>query len=219
MTADGDERDDPGLPGLYQGHAAGDLGRDHEAGVDASDTATGESPSTTSGRAASTGRIAPAEMQAMGMPEVVVDGEVIEADPPRKLVQTWRFLWSEEIKAEGPTRVTFDIEEDDGGVTRLTVTHELENAPITAATGGQRGPGCTGRRRLELDPQRPQDAARDRQAARELTSVMGGGRREPGLHLPIARARPPQQQVTLAHVARERAARSNSRVPRRTGRA
>jgi uncharacterized protein YndB with AHSA1/START domain len=76
---------------------------------------------------------APEEMQSMGMPEVVVDGEVIEADPPRKLVQTWRALWDEEIAAEGPTRVTFDIEEDDGGVTRLTVTHELEGAPLHAA--------------------------------------------------------------------------------------
>jgi uncharacterized protein YndB with AHSA1/START domain len=76
---------------------------------------------------------APEDMQAMGMPEVVVDGEVIKADPPRKLVHTWRFLWDEEIASEGPTRVTFDIEEDDGGVTRLTVTHELENAPQTAA--------------------------------------------------------------------------------------
>ena len=75
---------------------------------------------------------APEDMQAAGMPEVVVDGEVLEADPPRKLVQTWRFLWDEEISAEGPTRVTFDIEEDDGGITRLTVTHELEGAPKTA---------------------------------------------------------------------------------------
>jgi uncharacterized protein YndB with AHSA1/START domain len=76
--------------------------------------------------------LAPAEMQSMGMPEVVVDGEVVESDPPRKLVQTWRFLWDEEIAAERPTRVTFDIEEDDGGITRLTVTHELEGAPKTA---------------------------------------------------------------------------------------
>jgi uncharacterized protein YndB with AHSA1/START domain len=73
------------------------------------------------------------QLQAMGMPAVVVDGEVIEADPPRKLVQTWRFLWSEEIAAEGPTRVTFEIDEFGGGVTKLTVTHELENAPQTAA--------------------------------------------------------------------------------------
>jgi uncharacterized protein YndB with AHSA1/START domain len=76
--------------------------------------------------------IASSEMQTMGMPEVVVDGEVVEADPPRKLVQTWRALWSEEVAAES-TRLTYDIEEDDGGVTRLTVTHELEGAPVTAA--------------------------------------------------------------------------------------
>ncbi|MGH2659489.1 MAG: SRPBCC domain-containing protein [Actinomycetota bacterium] len=76
--------------------------------------------------------LATKDMQSMGMPEVVVDGEVVEADPPRKLVQTWRFLWSEELAAEGPTRVTFDIEEDDAGFTRLTVTHELEGAPKTA---------------------------------------------------------------------------------------
>jgi uncharacterized protein YndB with AHSA1/START domain len=79
--------------------------------------------------------IAPPEMQQMGMPEVVVEGKVVEADPPSKLVQTWRPLWSEDIAAE-TTRVTYDIEEDDVGVTRLTVTHELESAPITAAQVG-----------------------------------------------------------------------------------
>jgi uncharacterized protein YndB with AHSA1/START domain len=75
------------------------------------------------------------DMRAMGGPEIMVDGEVIEADPPRKLVQTWRALWSEDVAAES-TRVTFDIEEDDGGVTRLTVTHELEGAPFHAAVVG-----------------------------------------------------------------------------------
>jgi uncharacterized protein YndB with AHSA1/START domain len=79
--------------------------------------------------------LAPPEMQAMGMPEVVVDGEVLEADPPRRLVQTWHPLWAEDIAAE-TSRVTYDIEEDDGGVTRLTVTHEVESAPITAAQVG-----------------------------------------------------------------------------------
>jgi uncharacterized protein YndB with AHSA1/START domain len=82
------------------------------------------------------------EFQALGMPEVVVDGEVIEADPPRRLVHTWRFLWDEEVAAEGPTRVTFEIDPvpvapgqapEDSGVCRLRVTHELENAPQTAA--------------------------------------------------------------------------------------
>jgi uncharacterized protein YndB with AHSA1/START domain len=76
--------------------------------------------------------VAPPEMQAMGMPEQLLDGEVIEADPPRKLVQTWHALWDEGVASEHPTRVTWDIEEDDGGITRLTVTHELEGAPIHA---------------------------------------------------------------------------------------
>ena len=79
--------------------------------------------------------LAPPEMRAMGMPEVVVDGEVIEADPPRRLVQTWHPLWAEDIAAE-TTRVTYDIEEDDNGVTRLTVSHEVEGAPVTAGQVG-----------------------------------------------------------------------------------
>jgi uncharacterized protein YndB with AHSA1/START domain len=87
--------------------------------------------------------IASPEFQAMGMPEVVVDGEVLEVDPPHKLVQTWRFLWSDEVKAEGPTRVTFEIREGEAGVCKLTVTHELENAPEHAEmlAGTQEGAG------------------------------------------------------------------------------
>ncbi len=72
-------------------------------------------------------------MKAYGGPDVVVDGEVIEADPPRKLVQTWRALWDPEMVAEGFKRLTWEIEPGQGGVTTLTVTHELEGAPKTAA--------------------------------------------------------------------------------------
>lgn len=39
-------------------------------------------------------------------PKEAIDGEVIEIDPLRKLVQTYRFLFTEEQKAEGFTRVT-----------------------------------------------------------------------------------------------------------------
>ena len=46
-----------------------------------------------------------------GVPDVVVDGEVIEADPPRKLVQTWRMLMDPAMAAEGFTRLTYEIEE------------------------------------------------------------------------------------------------------------
>src|SRR2546429_2940990 len=73
------------------------------------------------------------QMQEMGMPEALVDGEVIEADPPHRLVQTWRALWDPELVEEGFTRVTWETQEEMGGITRLTVTHELEGAPKHAA--------------------------------------------------------------------------------------
>jgi uncharacterized protein YndB with AHSA1/START domain len=72
------------------------------------------------------------EMQAMGLPDVVIDGVVVEADPPRKLVHTYRFLFSEDMKAEGFTRVTWEVEKVAAGFSRLTVIHELEGAPIIA---------------------------------------------------------------------------------------
>jgi len=73
------------------------------------------------------------EFLAAGAPEVVIDGEVIEADPPRKLVQTWRMLMDEQMVAEGFTRLTYEITEGERGVTKLTLTHELEGAPLLAA--------------------------------------------------------------------------------------
>jgi uncharacterized protein YndB with AHSA1/START domain len=77
--------------------------------------------------------LAPEAMLAMGAPEVVVDGEVVEADPPRKLVQTWRPLWDPELIAEGHKRLTWEIADAGDGITALTVIHELEDAPKTAA--------------------------------------------------------------------------------------
>jgi uncharacterized protein YndB with AHSA1/START domain len=67
---------------------------------------------------------------------VVVDGEVVEADPPRKLVQTFRMLMDPEMAAEGFTRLTYEIQEGEGGVTKLTVTHDLAGAPRLAAVVG-----------------------------------------------------------------------------------
>ena len=72
-------------------------------------------------------------MRSMGAPEVAVDGEVVEADPPHRLVQTFRMLLDPEAAAEGFTRLTWEIHEGKGGVTRLTVTHDLDGAPKVAA--------------------------------------------------------------------------------------
>jgi glyoxylase I family protein len=71
-------------------------------------------------------------MKAFGMPDVVIDGQVLEADAPRTLVQTWRMLMDTAMAAEGFTRLTYEIEPVRGGVSRLTVTHDVSHAPTVA---------------------------------------------------------------------------------------
>jgi uncharacterized protein YndB with AHSA1/START domain len=73
------------------------------------------------------------EMRDAGAPDLAIDGEVIESDPPRRLVLTWRMVMDEAMTAEGFTRLTYEIEESQDGVSKLTLTHELEGAPKLAA--------------------------------------------------------------------------------------
>lgn len=86
------------------------------------------------------------EFLASGSPEIVIDGQIVEADPPRKLVQTWRMLMDETLTAEGFTRLTHEIEPTADGVTRLTVIHDLTGAPTLAhlLSGGMEDSGAGG---------------------------------------------------------------------------
>jgi len=63
------------------------------------------------------------EMSHPGAPGLLGEGEVLEADPPRRLVHTMAALWSEEVKSEGTSRVSWDIEPV-GDSCRLTLTHD-----------------------------------------------------------------------------------------------
>jgi uncharacterized protein YndB with AHSA1/START domain len=85
-------------------------------------------------------------MRSMGAPDVAVEGEVIEADPPRRLVLNWHFVMDPELAAERVTRLTYEIEPRSGGVTRLTVIHDLEGAPKLALllSGGMEDVGAGG---------------------------------------------------------------------------
>jgi uncharacterized protein YndB with AHSA1/START domain len=56
-------------------------------------------------------------------PAPIYEGENLEVEPPRRLVQTFRALWSEEVKSEGFSRVTWEIEQIADSC-RLTVTHD-----------------------------------------------------------------------------------------------
>jgi uncharacterized protein YndB with AHSA1/START domain len=85
-------------------------------------------------------------MRDHGAPDVAVDGEVLEADAPRRLALTWRMVMDPELAAEGFTRLTYEIEPIEGGITKLTVVHELEGAPRLAVLvdGGMESEGAGG---------------------------------------------------------------------------
>jgi uncharacterized protein YndB with AHSA1/START domain/DNA-binding transcriptional ArsR family regulator len=68
------------------------------------------------------------------------DAQVLEFDPPHRLVHGWDSLYSSELAQEPTSRVTWEIEPQDGGYCLLTATHDqLENSPKTAQSVA--GPG------------------------------------------------------------------------------
>ena len=58
-----------------------------------------------------------------GTDQLLGEGTNDVVEPPRRLVQTWVALWSDEVRSEGRTRVTWEIEPV-GDSCRLTVTHD-----------------------------------------------------------------------------------------------
>jgi uncharacterized protein YndB with AHSA1/START domain len=63
------------------------------------------------------------------------DDAVAEWDPPRRLVHEWRSMYDPELAAEPASRVTWELEPQEGGFTKLTVVHDrLEESPKTAAS-------------------------------------------------------------------------------------
>ena len=54
----------------------------------------------------------------------ISDGENLEVDPPHRLVQSFNALWSDDVKSEGTSRVTWEIQPIGDDSCRLTVTHD-----------------------------------------------------------------------------------------------
>lgn len=52
-------------------------------------------------------------------------GEILESDPPRRLVIKWRNEWKPEFKAEGYSRCTMELEPV-GEAVKLSITHEMD---------------------------------------------------------------------------------------------
>jgi uncharacterized protein YndB with AHSA1/START domain len=69
---------------------------------------------------------------------VADSGEIIEIDPPRKLVLTWRNEFKPELRAEGYSRITYELEPV-GESVKLTIIHEMDRPDsqlIQAVSGG-----------------------------------------------------------------------------------
>lgn len=58
-----------------------------------------------------------------GSPGPLIEGDNLEIEPPRRLVQSYRAVWGPDVAAQGTSRVTWEIE-GVGDSCRLTVTHD-----------------------------------------------------------------------------------------------
>jgi uncharacterized protein YndB with AHSA1/START domain len=70
--------------------------------------------------------------------QVMDAGEIVEAEPPRRLVIRWQNQFKPELKAEGESLCTMELESS-GAAVRLSITHTVEREPskfITAVSGG-----------------------------------------------------------------------------------
>jgi uncharacterized protein YndB with AHSA1/START domain len=65
-------------------------------------------------------------------------GEVLEVDPPRRLVLSWRHEISPEMKAEGFSRMTYGLEQQ-GDTVKLTVTHDIDRPQSKFIEGVSQG--------------------------------------------------------------------------------
>jgi uncharacterized protein YndB with AHSA1/START domain len=70
--------------------------------------------------------------------EIFDDGEIVEAEPPRRLVIRWQNRHRPELIAEGPSRCTMELEPT-GTAVKLSITHTIERESsklIEAVSGG-----------------------------------------------------------------------------------
>jgi uncharacterized protein YndB with AHSA1/START domain/DNA-binding transcriptional ArsR family regulator len=68
-------------------------------------------------------------------------GTVVEADPPRRLVQTFDARWDDEVAADAPSRLTWELEETAPGITKVTTIHD--DFPSRTATFHQVSDGAS----------------------------------------------------------------------------
>jgi uncharacterized protein YndB with AHSA1/START domain/DNA-binding transcriptional ArsR family regulator len=71
--------------------------------------------------------------------ELQIDGEIVEAVPSTRLVQTFHAVWDEAMRADPISRVTWELAPGGDGITKLTVVHE--DVPVGSETEKQTSGG------------------------------------------------------------------------------
>ena len=69
-------------------------------------------------------------------PGPLMEGENLEVDPPRRLVQSYTALWSDDVKSEGVSRVTWEIEQVEDSCRLLVIHDELNEGANAEIYGG-----------------------------------------------------------------------------------
>jgi uncharacterized protein YndB with AHSA1/START domain len=67
--------------------------------------------------------------------QIIDTGEIIESNPPTRLTIKWRSEWNPELKAEGYSYCTFDINPASSSATELIVTHAIDKNPSQLIEG------------------------------------------------------------------------------------
>jgi uncharacterized protein YndB with AHSA1/START domain len=70
--------------------------------------------------------------------QIMDAGEIVAAEPPRRLVIRWQHQSKPELKAEGDSLCTMELEPS-GSAVKLSITHTIEREPskfILAVSGG-----------------------------------------------------------------------------------
>jgi len=69
----------------------------------------------------------------------VVDGEILEIVPERRLIMSWRAHWDDSVSKDRPSRVTYELADAGPSTTKLRVVHEDFDGPTATYTSSVEG--------------------------------------------------------------------------------
>jgi uncharacterized protein YndB with AHSA1/START domain len=69
----------------------------------------------------------------------VVDGEIVDVEPEKRLVMTWNAHWDESVSKDRPSRVTYELSAVGPSTTKLRVVHDDFDGPTPTYVGSIEG--------------------------------------------------------------------------------